>query len=226
MSGPLRAAFFDVDETIITVKSMFRFLEFYLRATGRPGGEYERFADQLRQLAATGTPREETNRSYYRAYAGEPVELVRRLGEEWFRTELAGGAFLRTEVVDVLRRHQRAGHVIVLVSGSFPACLDPIARHLDVSRVECTRPRVSAGRYTGAVDVPVIGAAKAEAVRRVTAEIGARSQDCVAYADHVSDAAMLAAVGEAVVVGDDPQLLAAAAVHGWRRLDTQPAASH
>lgn len=38
---------------------------------------------------------------------------------------------------------------------------------------------------------------------------------CVAYGDHASDLPMLDAVGHAVVVGDDPVLIALAAARSW-----------
>jgi phosphoserine phosphatase len=45
------AAFFDVDETLTTVKSMFSFLEFYLRRSGEPDGTYRRLAGELHAAA-------------------------------------------------------------------------------------------------------------------------------------------------------------------------------
>jgi HAD superfamily hydrolase (TIGR01490 family) len=221
MTGhPPRVAFFDVDETLITVKSMFRFLAFYLRAKGRPPQDYKRLAAELQKLSESGVPRAETNRLYYRAYAGNSMSEAHLIGQEWFAAELAAGELFRPEVADALQRHRAGGELTVLVSGSFPPCLEPIAEHVGADQVECTRPVVVDGRYTGDITVPVIGAGKAAAVRRVMAQIGAVPADCTAYGDHVSDLPMLTAVGHPVVVGSDPVLIARAAADGWRRLES------
>ncbi len=222
---PRRAAFFDVDETVISVKSMFRFLEFFLREQGRPGSEYQIIATELRELAASGVPREETNRLYYRSYQNHRVREVEECGARWFQTELAEGGLFRPEVVAELQQHRRDGVRTVLVSGSFPPCIDPIARYLGASQIECTRPAIMAGSYTGEVATPLIGQAKADAVGRVMTAVGAAAADCVAYGDHISDLPMLSMVGEPVMVGADPALATHAAAHGWRRIAAEPALS-
>jgi HAD superfamily hydrolase (TIGR01490 family) len=222
MLHPPRVAFFDVDETLITGKSMFSFLEYFLRYHGHPDAEYQRVVRTLREMSEAGIPRAETNRIYYGVYAGYPVPDVARLGDRWFDRQLAGGGFFRPEVVAELRRHSRAGTSTVAVSGSFPPCVEPIARHLGVSQVLCTRPTQAEGHYTGAVDTPMIGEAKAVAVRAVMADLGADPVHCTAYGDHSSDLPMLTAVGEPVVVGRDPELLAHAATQGWRQLIPGP----
>ncbi len=221
-SQPDRVAFFDVDETLITVKSMFRFLEYHLVAGGRGMTEYQRISDGLQALSRSGISRADTNRLYYRAYAGQLVNELSHQGTDWFNAELSGGVLFRPEVVAELKRHQADGDLIVLVSGSFAPCLDPIAAHLDIHRVECTRPVIAAGRYTGVVETPIIGVGKADAVRRVIAETGADPQRCVAYGDHGSDLPMLLEVGERVAVGDDADLAAHATGPKWRRLDVAP----
>ena len=47
-----RIAFFDVDDTLITIKSMFRFLRFDILASGRPLSDYEAAMGQLDALKA------------------------------------------------------------------------------------------------------------------------------------------------------------------------------
>jgi HAD superfamily hydrolase (TIGR01490 family) len=209
-----RTAFFDVDETLITVKSMFSFLEFVLDAPDR----YRQAADLLSELAAAGVPREETNRIYYGYYCGLREADVAESGRRWFEQELATGRLFHAEVVQELVRHQADGAAIALVSGSFAACLDPIARHLGAGHVLCTVPEVVDGRYTGQVLSTVIGEGKAAAARSLMAEQGASAEDCVAYGDHASDLPLLLTVGNAGVVGDDPVLRAHASRCGWTRL--------
>lgn len=217
-----RAAFFDLDETLIRVKSMFRFLEFHLTQRGLPAAVYERVRADLDTLAAAGRTRAQTNRAYYQVYANESVDRVTAHGELWFAGEQARGDLFTGPVLEALRAHQAAGDLIVLVSGSFPPCADPIARHVGADVVVCTRPEISHGCYTGRVDVPVIGPAKADAVRDVLRRYGIAADDCYAYGDHASDLPMLRSVGHPVVVGSDPVLDPIAHESGWARLEVQP----
>ena len=214
----IRAAFFDVDETLVVVKSMFRFLAFHLDARGLPPSAYDTARDELLTMAAAGVPRAESNRFYYRNYAGQDVAEVAAQGRAWFAAELAAGGLFVPAVVDALAAHRAAGDLVVLVSGSFAPCIDPIAAHVGADVVQCTRPEIGDGVYTGAVARPVIGDAKGDAVRDVLAASGIPAQACSAYGDHVSDLPMLEAVGDPVAVGDDPVLRRMSAERGWRSL--------
>ncbi|MFD7442864.1 HAD family hydrolase [Streptomyces sp. NPDC059909] len=213
MSGTT-IAFFDVDETLIDVKSMFSFLEFHLADPER----YRAAAAELTGMAEAGVPREETNRLYYRNYAGMTEAEVAGSGRAWFAREAARDGFFHADVVRELRRHQAEGARIALVSGSFRACLDPVAAHLGADHVLCTEPELVAGRYTGQVLTTVIGEGKATAARALMSRTGARPEECFAYGDHASDLPLLLAVGTAGIVGDDPVLGAHAARSGWTRL--------
>ncbi|GAA1105493.1 HAD-IB family hydrolase [Kitasatospora arboriphila] len=211
------AAFFDVDETLVRVKSMFHFLEFYLRRRGEPEGTFARLTADLRAAAAAGTPRQVVNRAYYRLYAGESAERLAAAGEAWFERAVEDDLFV-PETVTAAERHRAAGDALVLVSGSFFACLDPIAAQLRADWTVGTRPVVRGGRLTGEVVVPVIGAVKGRVASAVAGVRGVDLARCAAYGDHSSDIPLLAAVGRPVAVGDDPVLTAHAELAGWQRL--------
>ncbi|WP_051813290.1 HAD family phosphatase [Kitasatospora sp. MBT63] len=213
----MRAAFFDVDETLIHPKSMFSFLEFYLWWRGRPEETYQRLAGELRAAAAQGVPRQEINRRYYRYYAGESAERLTAAGEAWFAREVERGLFVpRTVAEFALRRG--TGARTVLVSGSFFAPLQPIAAQLQADWTFCTRPVIRRGELTGEVTVPVIGEVKGRIARHAATILGIDLAASCAYGDHASDLPLLEAVGHPVVVGDDPVLTARAEAANWRRL--------
>lgn len=210
------AAFFDVDETLIRVKGMFEFLRFWLAVHGDDGREYDAVARRFRAMAESGVHRSHINRAYYGLFAGVPVVEAEQVGAEWYgRYRDEPEAFV-TASLDALAAHDRAGEMVVLVSGSFPPILGPIARDLGAGMMLCTEPTVDAhGCYTGEVDVPMIGENKARAVAQAIADLGLRAAECACYADHVSDLDMLRVVGRPAVVGDDPDLRDHAARHGW-----------
>ncbi|MFJ3169673.1 HAD family hydrolase [Streptomyces roseus] len=204
--------FSDVDETLITVKSMFDFLHYQLvRRHGAAGEEeYERITAVIGRRAADGAPRSDINRFYYGQYAGESVETITRLADDWFteRTASTRGFYIDS-TRRALREHRAAGAALVLVSGSFPPLLEPLAREIGAETVLCTRPLTEDGRYTGEVATPVIGEGKRAAVlAHLAARPAVDPRDCFAYGDHLSDLPMLELVGHPVAVGEDPGLRA------------------
>ena len=219
MPSSTAGAFFDVDETLVRVKSMFHFLEFYLRRRGEPEGTYERLVGGIRTAAAGGAPRDRINRAYYRLYGGESAERLAAAGEAWFEQTVEQGLFIPETVAELAERRAR-GDFTVLVSGSFFACLDPIAAQLRADWTFGTRPVIRRGVLTGEVVSPLTGPAKARVAQVVAAVRGLELEHCSAYGDHASDLDLLSAVGHPVVVGDDPVLTGHAAARGWRRLET------
>lgn len=218
-----RIAFFDVDGTLTTSSSMFRFLEFYLAWSGSPPRAYEEWQRSIRSMAERGASREERNRAYFTNLAGADAATISLVAEQWHRAELGTGALYHEPALDALRRHQRDGDHVVFVSGGLPVCLRLIAADLGVGEVRAATPEVTHGRYTGALtSPPMIGAEKAAAVASVIARYGTTSSACVAYGDHISDLPMLKAVGSAVVVDGDQALRAAARVNGWPSLPRTP----
>jgi HAD superfamily hydrolase (TIGR01490 family) len=198
--------FFDVDETLVRFKSMFRFLAHHFRERGLPDERYDEVAEHLRARAAAGTPRAVTNRDYYRSYAGQAVRDVMRQGREWFEQECARGGVWHEPVVEALARHRRAGALIVLVSGSFPPCLEPVRARLGAHALLCSRPRIEDGVYTGELETPVIGEEKGRAALAFLAERGISPRNAGAYGDHTSDLPLLRVVGHPVAVGGDARL--------------------
>ncbi|MFL6113388.1 MAG: haloacid dehalogenase-like hydrolase, partial [Catenulispora sp.] len=126
---PAALAFFDVDETLVADKTIFSFLRHHYAAAGRDPGDYPRIRARLRRQAEAGTPREEVNRAYYRLFAGSTAAELEKSGAAWFANQLTGD-FFHPPALEALRAHAAAGDTVVLVSGSFFACLDPIARYV------------------------------------------------------------------------------------------------
>ncbi|MBJ7289697.1 HAD-IB family hydrolase [Williamsia sp.] len=220
MTTPPRGiAFFDVDETLITTKSMFRFLEFFMAAVGRPPAVYAAAIRRLTDAAHRGVPRRETNALFYENLAGWNRQDIADIGQAWFNAEMRLGHLFHPPVAQRLAVHQAQGTPTVLVSGSFSACLDPIGRHVGADEWFGTVPTVDDDRYTGAVSSVVIGPDKGRIARRLIASRDVAAEHCWAYGDHASDIDLLRSVGRPFVVGSDPALHTAARIGGWQALD-------
>lgn len=210
--APRRLVFSDVDETLISGKSLFDFLDFYFAA--RHGTDGTRHAAGTRRriaaLVAGGAPREVGNRAYYEAWRGERLDVVTAWGAIWFEQCRTTPGFYLAATHTALREHRKAGDRIVLVSGSFPAVVDPVAADIGACHVLCTRPEARDGILTGAVaGEPCIGEGKRRAVRGLAEDYpDIDLADCYGYGDHPSDLPMLSEVGHPVVVGGSAELLA------------------
>lgn len=217
-----RVAFFDVDETLLAGKSIFEFLRHWLAVTG-DNTRYRSVRATARRDAAAGVPREELNRRFYRHLAGAPHAELLREGRRWYDgIRRSPRGFVRAGL-DAVATHKMAGDLVVLVSGSMRPILGPLAADLRADLVLCTELVMSAdGTLTGEITEPMIGQAKQHAVTEMMTELGADPLDCFGYGDHTSDLAMLTAVGNPHVIGDDAELCAHARRHGWPVLPATP----
>lgn len=219
---PSSIAFFDVDETLLSVKSMFEFYEYFLEVVCDTADERQKLRDQAGSVLSPGIPREEANRLFYRRFAGYAVAEVAAIGRRWFDARLRRGGLFHTDVVDALRGHRALGTITVLVSGSFSACLAPVRAYCEADLAIATQLEARDGIYTGEVTRTMIGAAKVAAARALISEKGVAAADCHAYGDHTSDLGLLRLVGHPVVVGANPEVVAIAETRGWRRLRRTP----
>lgn len=223
-----RFAFFDVDETLICIKSMLSFKEFWhLNATA--GTEAERverhlqFMRQIEDYQRRGQSREFINRTYYASYRGQEPAQIRTAARAWFlQIKATRPDVYVVPVLNRLRAHRTSGAEPVLVSGSSIEILAPLAEELGVRHVLATRLEVEAGRYTGRILPPqMIGDGKQVAARSFMEQHGADPQACFAYGDHPSDLPLLEAVGNPRVVGDNPHMLGIAVQRGWEVVQTR-----
>lgn len=216
-------AFFDVDGTLINSKSMFTFLKYFYANGGLVGN----LVANLRYCIACvrcgiwsfkTKKREVVNRNYYQLYAGYQQSKTRHLGERWFDLALrSDDVFFNRDTLKELEAHKANGAGIVLVSGSFPACLLPISRYVDADFILASQLEVENDIYTGNLLPPqVIGKGKQTAIQNLmNACHFSRYKDCFAYGDHISDLSMLEVVGNPRVIAGDLALEKHALKNNW-----------
>ncbi|MDP9372939.1 MAG: HAD-IB family hydrolase, partial [Chloroflexota bacterium] len=145
---------------------------------------------------------------------GWPVARLQALGEEAFAAAIAPRLSRRGEAR--VGEHRARGHLTALLSGAPPFLLAPLARRLAVAHVIGTPLAVVDGAYTGALAAGhPYGEEKAALARRFAAAHGVDLAASYAYADHHSDAPLLALFGHPVCVNPTPRLRRLAARFGW-----------
>lgn len=182
------------------------------------------FIAGLRRLKSLGAPREQTNRDYFRWWAGRDVEETSELGKQWFSRALEdhGGRLVFEEMRHRLELHRGRGDRIVLVSGSFAPALLPLATHIKVEDILATELVVEAGRYTGEIRTPMIGQGKAAAVRAHAVSSSVRLDLSHAYGDDISDAPFMELTGSPIAVNSTNTALALHSQRaGWQQLETR-----
>lgn len=217
--SPSQFAFFDVDETLIGLKSMFSFRAFFHRQSLGP--DLGRLAEDeaqlgLLELLTKGASRLEVNRQFYRTLQGRSQAAVRASARDWYAQHRQAPGFFVRPVLDRLRAHQAQGVVVVLVSGSCTEILWPLAQDLGVEHLLVTQLEVLGGAFTGeVVGMPAIGEGKRLLVQRFLQMRQVDPANCFAYGDHLSDLPMLELVGHPVVVARDDDLVTLAKSRRW-----------
>lgn len=223
-SQPNYYVFFDVDGTLLHIKSTHSFLKFFYEKKYPIAGlgliQYFTYIAKIKLFEKLNIKREFLNSLYYRNFKGVEQTRLQLWALGWFRSLLNQEKVFVQDSIAELQAHQKKGAAIVLVSGSFEDCLAPLAQFLKVDGVLATKLKAEDGICLGEIEGhQIIGLGKAQAISAYLKEKDFIQLDkCYAYGDHISDLAMLSLVGNGCVVGHDPGLKAYAEKNNWRIL--------
>lgn len=214
-----RAAFFDLDRTLIPGSSLFLLAR----------GLYDRDMFRVRDLVRFGVGQltfrlaGETARSMEMSRTATLEFVAGRSRAElisWGR-EIAEERVLPRVYADIVRvidKHRARGDLTFLVTAAPVELADTVAETLGMTGAIGTVSEVdSSGCYTGRLAGPVMhGPEKVAAVLRETDKRGLELYDCSAYSDSVNDLPLLEAVGDPHAVNPEPALRKIARMRGWR----------
>jgi HAD superfamily hydrolase (TIGR01490 family) len=210
----ISAAFFDMDRTLIRPNSGTLYIK-WLRARGE--------ISRLNMLRALGWM------AQYRLSVLDMESVVTRVV-----ADLAGQSeqemidkcveFFLAQVKDTVspaaraavEAHRRQGHLLAILSSSTPYVTEPLARHLDIEHVLCTRVTVDDGRFVGTHVRPACyGPGKVHWAEAFAARHDVDLQRSFFYTDSYSDLPMLKRVGVQRVINPDTRLKRHARRVGW-----------
>jgi len=221
----VRAAFFDLDKTVIAKASIAAF--------GRPfrrGGLINRrvilravvgqliflhFGADEKRLARI-------RESMLALTKGWERDRVREIVRETLLEVIE--PLIYAEALELMEEHRLAGDRVYLVSASPEEIVEPLAELLGVDGAISSVGEVDdEGRYTGRMAFYAYGPGKAEAMRELAARAGIDLAASSAYSDSATDLPMLEAVGHPVAVNADRPLAKVARERQWEtRQFTKP----
>ena len=213
----MRAAFFDLDKTVIAKASIAAF--------GRPfyrGGLINRrlvvraVVSQViyLHLGASEEKLARVRESMHALTKGWDRDRIREIVREALEETVE--PIIYAEALDLIEAHRANGDKVYLVSASPEEIVEPLAEHLGVDGAIATRAVVDeAGRYAGEVDFYAYGPFKAEAIRELAEREGLDLAASSAYSDSYTDLPMLEVVGHPVAVNPDRVPAKTARERGW-----------
>jgi HAD superfamily hydrolase (TIGR01490 family) len=216
--GTARAAFFDVDKTLLPGSSMYMFARGLYRHGFYTMRDIAGFAfGQLvfRLTGAEGKRGMEAAREQALAFIeGKRRDDLTQIGHD-IVVEVIGPR-IYPGMRKVIDAHHADGDKTYLVTAAPKELAQGIAAYLGMDGGLGTEGELVDGVYTGRLVGPVLhGPAKLDAVVRLAGEQGFDLRASSAYSDSVNDRPLLEGVGRPVAVNPDRHLRDLAAERGW-----------
>lgn len=217
-----RAAFFDVDGTLVRTNIVHTFA-YYAMNQGSILGTAWQTAKTVASIplfmATDRLNRKVFNELFYRYYEGQSEDRLETLSEELFEDVLQPAVYPgASRLIDQCRQ---AGCRIVFVTGALDFTVRRLAEHLGADDLIANRMRFVQGIATGQVIPPIIeGAHKALAIRDFCVREKLALERSFAYSDSFSDYPMLTVVGHPAAVNPDARLASVARAYEWPILRT------
>lgn len=203
-----------MDRTLVRANTGIRYARWRVRRGEMPRRELVRVLGWSLEYTLGIVDAEAVSRLAARTLAGREEARFAEECRTWFREDVLPLVSERGRHEVEVRR--RRGYEPVILSGSSPYAVGPLAEKLDVPHVICSRLAVENGRFTGDVVPPLaFGRGKVELAARWARENDVDLAASVFFTDSISDLPMLEAVGEARIVNPDPRLYLVARARGW-----------
>ena len=211
---PRIGAFFDLDKTLISENSGSLYMR-YRYQRGEIGG-----LELLRGLGAylqyklgILDIRNWTKRMMVQ-FRGQSEAELEREARVWCEEVVVRTIYPRA--AELLREHEKRGHVVAIVSGATKFVVRPLAERLGVRHFLYTRLEVEDGRFTGRVVEPIcFEEGKIYWIQQFIEQQGIDLAKSFFYTDSITDLPLLDLVGHPVAVNPDPLLYRAAVRRRW-----------
>ena len=211
-----RAAFFDLDNTLIGGDSDYLWGEHLARLGVVPAREHRRRNEEFLRAYQRGILDVDAFLAFQldplRSHAMHKLEAWR---DAYIETTIA--PLVLPKALCLLDRHRRQGEALVIITSTNRFITEPIARLLGVDHLLATELEVTGDRFTGRVSgPPCAGEGKVVHARRWADSHGACLADAPFYTDSISDLPLMEAVASPIAVNPDEHLESEAKRRGWK----------
>jgi putative phosphoserine phosphatase/1-acylglycerol-3-phosphate O-acyltransferase len=211
---PRVAALFDMDKTILAENSGAMYMKYRYEngdvstwELAKGAGAYLRYKLGVLDIHAYTV-------EMMMEFKGELETDLEVLGRKLFAAMVVHSIYPEAE--RLIREHQERGHEVLIVSGASRFIVEPLAEHLGIDHVLCTRLETEAGRFTGRLIEPIcFEQGKIYWIQEFIAEQGIDLARSWFYSDSVTDLPLLELVGHPVVTNPDPFLYRVATRRHW-----------
>ena len=208
-----RAAFFDMDHTLLRIDTGTSWTRFLYRRGELPGSMVAKalYWSTLYKLAVLDMEAVFTRLCLGLAGDSE-AEMIAKC-DVWYRDHVAPE--VAPAALVAAHHHHAAGDLVVLATGSTVYAARPVARGAGIAHVLATELEVVAGAFTGRPSALCFGAHKVTLAEAWAARHGVDLAASYFYSDSYNDLPMLSRVGTAVAVNPDARLRRHARRVGW-----------
>jgi len=225
----VRAAFFDLDKTVIAKSSLVAFgPEFHARGLlHRRTLVWAVFSQMLfMRFGADDEKLTKIRESVLGITKGWDHLEVKRLVAETINDVIE--PLIYEEALELIDHHLAQRDEVWLVSMSPAEIVEPFAELLGITGAIASRAAIDAdGKFTGAMEFFAQGENKAIAIRELAQARDIDLSESYAYSDSVTDIPMLETVGHAYAVNADRHLARVAHENAWPLLSfTHPVRAH
>lgn len=225
----MRAAFFDLDKTVIAKSSLVALgPEFHARGMLRRRTLAWGVISQMLFLRF-GADEEKLTKireSVLKVTKGWDSNEIRELVAETI-TELIE-PLIYAEALELIDHHLGQGDEVWLVSMSPAEIVEPFAELLGITGAIASKAKIDAqGKFTGEMEFFAQGENKAKAIRELAEKRGIDLAESFSYSDSSTDIPMLEVVGHAFAVNPDKELAKTAHEKEWPILSfSHPVRAH
>lgn len=207
------AAFFDMDNTLLSVDSGMSWTRFLYRRGELPTAMVAKalYWSTLYKLAVLDMESVFT-RLCMDLRGDSEAEMIEKCAI-WYRQDVAPHIAPAGRVA--IEHHRQAGHAVVLATGSTIYAATPVARGVGIEHVLSTTLEVDGGAFTGRPSALCFGHHKVVLAERWAARHGIELARSYFYSDSFNDLPMLARVGHPIAVNPDARLRRHARRRGW-----------
>lgn len=212
--GGSRAAFFDVDRTLIRVNTGNLFIRWRYRKGEVGWRDVLRVSRWMAQYTLGIVDTSVVTARALTMVAGMRETTLTEQCAAWYVDEVR--QHVSDKAREEVRRRQQQGYTCALLTASTPYIIGPLAEDLGIEHVLCTHLEVAEGKFTGRYHEPLCyGAGKVARAQRWAQQHDIDLQRSAFFTDSVSDSPMLEQVGEPRVINPDPRLKLRAWRRGW-----------